>query len=49
MDEEDIILPSDPEEFGDSWDIYDFSENTSSDSDDENPNCSKVITLVVNI
>ena len=36
MDDEDVVLPSDPEDFSDSPDIYDFSENTNFDSDSEN-------------
>ena len=36
MDDEDVVLPSNLEDFSDSPDIYDFSENTNFDSDSEN-------------
>ena len=36
IDDEDVVLPNDPEDFSDSTDIYDFSENTNFDSNSEN-------------
>ena len=36
MDDEDVVLPSDPADFSNCPDIYDFSENTNFNSDSDN-------------